>query len=339
MATPATEFRPWRRRLRPAAIAACLASGILAAATGISLPNAAHTLLRMPGDTSSRVAGGQSAAAPETHSTSAHADDAAVLAADPELAAALSAIADAGAAGVDVLAPPPPATPDWNQLAAAETHATLTRRHYQAPGGGTATLASWSFGDGEHSGHLAVTGANMASDNSASLGLNAGATVKPGPVQLDFGLNGNDSGAWSGRVSSQMSVGKVQLTAASNYGATLGTPTDSGQLGYSLSASSSLTDQLSVNGALSWTRADLSLTDSRGYHGAVHLSHDLGRDLRLSSEMGVSASGDDSWGLQPQAYAMTGLNWTPRGGAAVSASITDQAGAFSLATAARAPFY
>ena len=252
---------------------------------------------------------------------------------DPDVAAALAAIARAGESGVDVLAPPAPTTPDWNKLAAADDNVPGGTRSYQTPGSGQATLVSWNFATGDRSGHLAVTGANMLA--SASLGVNAGATLTPtGPVQLNVGLNGSENGAWNSLLSSQVALGKMKLTASGTYADKIGTQTDAGQLGYSVTAGSDLTDQLSVNGALNWSRADTSATDSRGYHGAVHLNRDLGSDLKLTGELGVSASGPQSWVLAPQGYATTGLQWAPGGSSVVSATLTDQSGTYRLAAAA-----
>jgi len=255
-----------------------------------------------------------------------------------QVAGALTTIADSGAGGDDVLSLPPPDAPDWNQRAAEADGVASSERAYQTPGKGSATLATWTYTGGSRSANVAMTGSNLASDNSATVGMNAGATLSPGPLQFNAGLGGSDSGAWNGLAGSQLALGSAKFIASTSLGGTIGTP-GSAQMGYAVSASNDVTDQVSVNGGLNWSRGLTSDIGSWACQGALHVKHDLAGDLKAVGELGIAAGGPDCFEAQPQAHAMTGLQWTPGGGSAISASFIDPFnGTYTLATAASRPF-
>lgn len=255
-----------------------------------------------------------------------------------EVAAALTTIANASAGGDDVLALPPPAAPDWNQRAAQADAVAPSGPPYQTPGNGSATLGAWTYAGGNRSANVAMTGSNLASDGSATVGMNAGAALTPGPFQFNAGLGGSDSGAWNGLAGSQLALGRTKLNASSSLGGTIGTP-GSAQMGYAVSASDDVTDQISVNGGLNWSRPLTSDIGNWACQGALHLNHDLASDLKVIGELGVAANGADCWQVSPQAHATTGLLWTPGGGSAISTTLTDPFnGGYTLVTAASRPF-
>ena len=257
---------------------------------------------------------------------------------DPEVAAALTTIANAGAAGVDVLSAPPPAEPDWNKLAAEADRVATSETQYQTAGKGMSTLAAWAYAGANRSANVSMTGSNLVSDDFATLGANAAATFTPGPFQFNVGMGGSDSGAWNGLAGSQLALGALKFNASSNLGSTIGVP-GAGQMGYAVSASDDLTDQVSVNGGLNWSRPLTSDLGNWAYQGALQLKHELTGDLKLVGELGVAASGPDYWEVSRQAHATTGMQWTPGGGSAISATFTDPFnGNYTLATAASRPF-
>jgi hypothetical protein len=222
---------------------------------------------------------------------------------------------------------------------AADVSSAAISSRAAALGDDPTTLASWNYADGNRSGHVSVVGSDFDSDNSASLSFNANASVATKPFQFSTALTGDDSGALNWLATSQYSFGKVKLTASGNYGSTLGAVGDTEQVGYGLSASTSLTDQLALNGGINWAHAEASPDDTRGFQGALHLTRQLDSNLKLTGELGVSGTGVDTWATPAEPYGSTGLEWTPGGGSAISASFTDNAsGQYSLATALNRQF-
>lgn len=253
---------------------------------------------------------------------------------DPEIASALAAIAQSGADG---LAPPPHTAPDWNRLAAGTLGVSRGTTYRTA--GNAETLATWGSDEGKRSARLAVTGNNLLSPTSAVLGVKAAASYVPGPYTVGLDWTGSQSGAWNGIASSQISAGNLKLGASGSFASSVTNLVGSGQVGGSVSASSAVTESLSLNGALNWSRGLTGTTDARGYTGTAQLSQPLGSDLKLVGTATVSGGVATIWAAPPQVLGNAGLQWTPSDGPAVSATVSDQlGGSYRLAMGANRSF-
>lgn len=86
-------------------------------------------------------------------------------------------------------------------------------------------------------------------------------------------------------------------------------------------------------------KAPGSADDTRSYSGGLDLSHDLASELKLVGSASVSGSGTDSWLAMPAVSGSASLQWSPGGGSALSASISDQiGGSYHLSMAVVRPF-
>ena len=254
---------------------------------------------------------------------------------NPEIAAALAAIAQPG---VNALAPPMSPPPDWNALVAAANHfSPPVPPAYRRPGNAE-TLASWTGDVGEGSAHLAVIGNNLLS-NATWLGVQAGASYAPAPFAFGMDVNGDQSGAWNAAASSQVAAGVLKFAASGRFASNIRSLVGSGQVGGSVSVSSAISESLSLDGALNWSRGLTSNSDVRGYQGTARVSRALGSDVKLIGTATVSGGASNTWVAPPQVYGSAGVQWTPGGGPALSASISDQFGGdYRLAMGASRPF-
>jgi hypothetical protein len=242
------------------------------------------------------------------------------LLADPRVIAALS-----------------PPRPDWHRPTTKRPHPGGTPAARKTLGD-SETLMKLNASLGPGSGHLAITGTGLNS-HAAALGFNAGAAYKPGPVQFDLGLNGTQSGSWNALATGKLNAGKLTFTATRSESGSLETGLAPGQLAASVAANSDITAGLSLHGTLNWSRNDGSATDTRSYSGGIDLSHDLGTELKLIGNASVTGSGTDTWLAMPAVSGSAGLQWSPGGGPALSASISDQiGGSYHLSMAVARPF-
>jgi hypothetical protein len=272
-----------------------------------------------------------------------HPDHARAAAADFAAAAAPADPAAAAVMPLDLLDDPrivaalSPPRPDWQHLSTKRSHPAPVLAARRAPGA-TETLANWSASLGPGSGHLTITGTGLDS-RAAALDVNAGAAYAPGPLHFDFGVTGGQSGNWNALATGKLDAGKLTFTASRSESGTFDTGLAPGQLAAGVAANSDLLAGLSLHGALNWSHSDGSANDTRSYQGDISLSHDLGRELKLVSEAAISGSANDTWLVAPVVSGSAGLQWTPGGGPALSAAISDQLGSsYRLSMAAARPF-
>jgi hypothetical protein len=242
------------------------------------------------------------------------------LLADPRFVAALS-----------------PPRPDWHRPTTKRPHPGGTPAARKALGDNE-TLMKLATSLGSGSGHLALTGTGLTS-HAATLGFDAGAAYLPGPIRFDLGLTGSQSGNWNARAAGKLDAGRLTFTASRSESGSLETGLAPGQLAASVAGSSEIVAGLSLHGALNWSRHDGSATDTRSYSGGIDLSHDLGTELKLIGNASVAGSGTDTWLAMPAVSGSAGLQWSPGGGPALSASISDQiGGSYHLSMAVARPF-
>lgn len=109
--------------------------------------------------------------------------------------------------------------------------------------------------------------------------------------------------------------------------------------GCGIGASTTIFNLVTLDGGVSWAHAEARAADTGSYHGTIQMSRQLAQDLKLTGELGVSASGQDMWATPADPYGTTGLQWSPGGGPPISASLTDHAdGEYSIATALNRQF-
>jgi hypothetical protein len=227
--------------------------------------------------------------------------------------------------------------PDWQHLSTKRYHPAAASSTYKTPSGAE-TLANWDAKLGPGSGHLAITGTGLDS-RAAALGFNAGAAYAPGPVHFDLGITGSQSGNWNALVTGRLSAGKLTFTASRSESGTLDAGLAPGQLAAGVAADSEIVAGLTLHGALNWSRSDGSADDTRSYQGGIAVSHDLGSELKLVGNASVSGSGTDTWLASPLVSGSAGLQWTPGGGPALSAAVSDQlGGSYQLSMAAARSF-
>jgi hypothetical protein len=242
------------------------------------------------------------------------------LLADPRVVAALS-----------------PPRPDWHRPSTQRPHPGGTPAARKTLGD-TETFMKLDASLGPGSGHLAITGTGLNS-HAAALGFNAGAAYKPGPIQFDLGLTGTQSGSWNALATGKLDAGKLTFTASRSESGSLETGLAPGQLAASVATNSEILSGVTLHGALNWSRNDGSATDTRSYSGGIDLSRDLGTELKLIGNASVTGSGTDTWLAMPAVSGSAGLQWSPGGGPALSASISDQiGGSYHLSMALARPF-
>jgi hypothetical protein len=235
---------------------------------------------------------------------------------------------------VAALAPP---RPEWHRPTTKRPHPGGTPAVRKTLGD-TETLMKLDASLGPGSGDLTITGTGLNS-HAAALAFNAGAAYKPGPIQFHLGLNGTQSGGWNALATGKLNAGKLTFTASRSESGSLETGLAPGQLAASVAANSEIVAGLSLHGTLNWSRNDGSATDTRSYSGGIDLSQDLGTELKLIGNASVTGSSTDTWLAMPAVSGSAGLQWSPGGGPALSASISDQiGGSYHLSMALARPF-